>query len=84
MSQQASATGSISIEEIDLEGKYVQLKNNSEKVSVGGTPRKRGAQSKCFVAQGVESLRAGAASQCAASCNNSQGHLEVECDNALA
>uniref|UniRef100_A0A8D0EV52 Lamin-B2 n=1 Tax=Strix occidentalis caurina TaxID=311401 RepID=A0A8D0EV52_STROC len=31
MSQQASATGSISIEEIDLEGKYVQLKNNSEK-----------------------------------------------------
>uniref|UniRef100_A0A8C3NH14 Lamin-B2 n=1 Tax=Geospiza parvula TaxID=87175 RepID=A0A8C3NH14_GEOPR len=32
MSQQASATGSISIEEIDLEGKYVQLKNNSEKI----------------------------------------------------
>ncbi|KAI6072156.1 Lamin-B2 [Aix galericulata] len=31
MSQQASATGSISIDEIDLEGKYVQLKNNSEK-----------------------------------------------------
>ncbi|XP_030396694.1 lamin-B2 isoform X1 [Gopherus evgoodei] len=31
MSQQASATGHISIEEIDLEGKYVQLKNNSEK-----------------------------------------------------
>ncbi|XP_067413040.1 lamin-B2 [Emydura macquarii macquarii] len=31
MSQQASATGGISIEEIDLEGKYVQLKNNSEK-----------------------------------------------------
>ncbi|NXH17535.1 LMNB2 protein, partial [Bucco capensis] len=31
MSQQASATGSISIEEIDLEGKYVQLKNNSDK-----------------------------------------------------
>uniref|UniRef100_A0A8C5TAZ9 Lamin-B2 n=1 Tax=Malurus cyaneus samueli TaxID=2593467 RepID=A0A8C5TAZ9_9PASS len=31
MSQQASATGSISIEELDLEGKYVQLKNNSEK-----------------------------------------------------
>ncbi|NXT76428.1 LMNB2 protein, partial [Zapornia atra] len=31
MSQQASATGSISIEEVDLEGKYVQLKNNSEK-----------------------------------------------------
>ncbi|XP_025048846.1 lamin-B2 isoform X2 [Alligator sinensis] len=30
-SQQASSTGSISIEEIDLEGKYVQLKNNSEK-----------------------------------------------------
>uniref|UniRef100_K7F921 Lamin B2 n=1 Tax=Pelodiscus sinensis TaxID=13735 RepID=K7F921_PELSI len=31
MSQQASATGGISIAEIDLEGKYVQLKNNSEK-----------------------------------------------------
>ncbi|XP_038628845.1 lamin-B2 [Tachyglossus aculeatus] len=31
MSQQASATGSISIEEVDLEGKFVQLKNNSEK-----------------------------------------------------
>ncbi|XP_050789707.1 lamin-B2 isoform X1 [Gopherus flavomarginatus] len=31
VSQQASATGRISIEEIDLEGKYVQLKNNSEK-----------------------------------------------------
>uniref|UniRef100_A0A8C8SNS2 Lamin-B2 n=1 Tax=Pelusios castaneus TaxID=367368 RepID=A0A8C8SNS2_9SAUR len=31
MSQQASATGGISIEDIDLEGKYVQLKNNSEK-----------------------------------------------------
>uniref|UniRef100_A0A8D0H6N3 Lamin-B2 n=1 Tax=Sphenodon punctatus TaxID=8508 RepID=A0A8D0H6N3_SPHPU len=31
MTQQASATGSISIEEIDLEGKYVQLKNNSDK-----------------------------------------------------
>ncbi|KAM6235862.1 lamin-B2 [Porphyrio hochstetteri] len=31
MSQQASATGNISIEEVDLEGKYVQLKNNSEK-----------------------------------------------------
>ncbi|XP_043358786.1 lamin-B2 isoform X1 [Dermochelys coriacea] len=31
MSQQASATGGISIEETDLEGKYVQLKNNSEK-----------------------------------------------------
>ncbi|KAM7134904.1 lamin-B2 isoform 2-T2 [Macrochelys suwanniensis] len=31
MSQHASATGGISIEEIDLEGKYVQLKNNSEK-----------------------------------------------------
>ncbi|KAE8631333.1 hypothetical protein XENTR_v10001154 [Xenopus tropicalis] len=32
LSQQASATGSISIEEIDLEGKYVHLKNNSDKV----------------------------------------------------
>ncbi|KAM4709129.1 lamin-B2 [Discoglossus pictus] len=31
MSQQATATGSISIEEIDLEGKFVHLKNNSEK-----------------------------------------------------
>uniref|UniRef100_A0A6I8SGH8 Lamin B2 n=1 Tax=Xenopus tropicalis TaxID=8364 RepID=A0A6I8SGH8_XENTR len=31
LSQQASATGSISIEEIDLEGKYVHLKNNSDK-----------------------------------------------------
>ncbi|XP_076977353.1 lamin-B2 isoform X3 [Tamandua tetradactyla] len=31
LSQQASATGSISIEEMDLEGKFVQLKNNSEK-----------------------------------------------------
>lgn len=36
-----------------------------------------------FVAQGVGSLRAGAASQCAASCNNSQGRLEVERDNVL-
>ncbi|KAG8454489.1 hypothetical protein GDO86_000927 [Hymenochirus boettgeri] len=31
VSQQSSATGSISIEEIALEGKYFQLKNNSEK-----------------------------------------------------
>ncbi|KAJ1084892.1 hypothetical protein NDU88_005032 [Pleurodeles waltl] len=31
MSQQAKAIGSISIEEVDLEGKYVELKNNSEK-----------------------------------------------------
>ncbi|XP_063312044.1 lamin-B2 [Pelobates fuscus] len=31
LSQQATATGSISIEEIDLEGKFVHLKNNSEK-----------------------------------------------------
>ncbi|XP_069505702.1 lamin-B2 isoform X2 [Ambystoma mexicanum] len=31
MSQQAKAVGSISIEEIDLEGKYVELKNNSDK-----------------------------------------------------
>ncbi|XP_043828998.1 lamin-B2 [Dromiciops gliroides] len=31
LSQQASATGSISIEEIDLEGKFVQLKNSSDK-----------------------------------------------------
>ncbi|NXG42774.1 LMNB2 protein, partial [Psilopogon haemacephalus] len=39
MSQQASATGSISIEEIDLEGKYVQLKNNSEKDQSLGNER---------------------------------------------
>ncbi|XP_030076170.1 lamin-B2 isoform X2 [Microcaecilia unicolor] len=31
LSQQASASGSITVEEIDLEGKYVQLKNNSNK-----------------------------------------------------
>lgn len=31
VSQQASAKGSVSIEEIDPEGKYVQLKNRSEK-----------------------------------------------------
>ncbi|KAM4808900.1 lamin-B2 [Rhinophrynus dorsalis] len=31
MAQQASSTGSISIEEIDLEGKFVHLKNNSDK-----------------------------------------------------
>ncbi|XP_029466646.1 lamin-B2 [Rhinatrema bivittatum] len=31
LSQQASASGSITIEEIDMEGKYVQLKNNSNK-----------------------------------------------------
>ncbi|KAM6220080.1 LOW QUALITY PROTEIN: lamin-B2 [Rhynchocyon petersi] len=31
LSQQASATGSISIEEIDLEGKFVRLKNSSNK-----------------------------------------------------
>ncbi|KAF7235900.1 Lamin-B2 [Varanus komodoensis] len=31
MSQQASAKGSISIEEVDPEGKYVQLKNHSDK-----------------------------------------------------
>lgn len=32
VSQQAEATGSISIEELDLEGKSVTLKNNSNKV----------------------------------------------------
>ncbi|XP_068393479.1 lamin-B2 isoform X1 [Eschrichtius robustus] len=32
LAQQASASGSISIEEIDLEGKFVQLKNSSDKV----------------------------------------------------
>ncbi|KAM8764786.1 lamin-B2 [Rhynchonycteris naso] len=31
LAQQASASGSISIEEIDLEGKFVQLKNSSDK-----------------------------------------------------
>ncbi|XP_036315527.1 lamin-B2 isoform X1 [Pipistrellus kuhlii] len=31
LAQQASATGSVSIEEIDLEGKFVQLKNSSDK-----------------------------------------------------
>ncbi|XP_037679783.1 lamin-B2 isoform X2 [Choloepus didactylus] len=31
VSQQASASGSVTIEEIDLEGKFVQLKNNSDK-----------------------------------------------------
>nr|XP_005587524.1 PREDICTED: lamin-B2 isoform X1 [Macaca fascicularis] len=31
LAQQASASGSVSIEEIDLEGKFVQLKNNSDK-----------------------------------------------------
>lgn len=38
LAQQASASGSVSIEEIDLEGKFVQLKNNSDKVTgVTGT-----------------------------------------------
>lgn len=32
VSQQASATGSVSIEEVDPEGKFVQLKNHSDKV----------------------------------------------------
>ncbi|XP_047387269.1 lamin-B2 [Sciurus carolinensis] len=31
LAQQASATGSITIEEIDLEGRFVRLKNNSDK-----------------------------------------------------
>uniref|UniRef100_A0A2K5P8U7 Lamin-B2 n=1 Tax=Cebus imitator TaxID=2715852 RepID=A0A2K5P8U7_CEBIM len=31
LAQQATASGSVSIEEIDLEGKFVQLKNNSDK-----------------------------------------------------
>ncbi|XP_046300163.1 lamin-B2 isoform X1 [Marmota monax] len=31
LAQQASATGSVSIEEIDLEGRFVRLKNNSDK-----------------------------------------------------
>lgn len=32
LAQQASASGSVSIEEVDLEGKFVQLKNSSDKV----------------------------------------------------
>lgn len=32
LAQQASASGSISIEEVDLEGRFVQLKNSSDKV----------------------------------------------------
>ncbi|CAI5798724.1 Hypothetical predicted protein [Podarcis lilfordi] len=35
-SQQASAKGSISIEDVDPEGKYVQLKNRSDKPSASG------------------------------------------------
>lgn len=31
LAQQASASGSVSIEEIDLEGRFVQLKNSSDK-----------------------------------------------------
>ncbi|XP_069849450.1 lamin-B2 isoform X2 [Dipodomys merriami] len=31
LAQQASAVGSVSIEEVDLEGRFVQLKNNSDK-----------------------------------------------------
>nr|XP_020026358.1 lamin-B2 [Castor canadensis] len=31
LAQQASAMGSVSIEEVDLEGRFVQLKNNSDK-----------------------------------------------------
>uniref|UniRef100_A0A8C5V3K0 Lamin-B2 n=2 Tax=Microcebus murinus TaxID=30608 RepID=A0A8C5V3K0_MICMU len=31
LAQQASALGSVTIEEVDLEGKFVQLKNNSDK-----------------------------------------------------
>lgn len=33
ISQKAEATGSVSVEEIDLDGKSVTLKNNSEKVN---------------------------------------------------
>ncbi|XP_036169756.1 lamin-B2 isoform X4 [Myotis myotis] len=36
LAQQASASGSVSIEEIDLEGKFVQLKNSSDKVWAAG------------------------------------------------
>lgn len=38
LAQQASASGSISIEEIDLEGKFVQLKNSSDKVRPPPSP----------------------------------------------
>ncbi|XP_012863120.1 lamin-B2 [Echinops telfairi] len=42
LSQQASATGSVSIEEIDLEGKFVRLKNtNSKDQSLGNWRIKR-------------------------------------------
>uniref|UniRef100_A0A673U477 Lamin B2 n=1 Tax=Suricata suricatta TaxID=37032 RepID=A0A673U477_SURSU len=40
LAQQASATGGIAIEEVDLEGRFVQLKNSSDKVS-GLRPRGR-------------------------------------------
>lgn len=41
LAQQASASGSVSIEEIDLEGRFVQLKNSSDKVR--GGPVRAGA-----------------------------------------
>lgn len=43
LAQQAGATGVVNIDEVDLEGRFVRLKNSSDKVSVGlgggtGTP----------------------------------------------
>lgn len=35
INQEAEATGSITIEEIDMEGKSVTLKNNSDEVYLG-------------------------------------------------
>uniref|UniRef100_A0AC11CBK2 Lamin B2 n=1 Tax=Ovis aries TaxID=9940 RepID=A0AC11CBK2_SHEEP len=40
LAQQASASGSVSIEEIDLEGRFVQLKNSSDKVRPRPEPRR--------------------------------------------
>lgn len=40
LAQQASASGSVSIEEIDLEGRFVQLKNSSDKVRPCPVPRR--------------------------------------------
>lgn len=35
LAQQAVATGVVNIDEVDLEGRFVRLKNSSDKVSVG-------------------------------------------------
>ncbi|KAF7461027.1 Hypothetical predicted protein [Marmota monax] len=54
LAQQASATGSVSIEEIDLEGRFVRLKNNSDKVSCWAghspVPRTGGLRVTCVCA----------------------------------